>query len=72
MLDVNWLFLNAPQNSNSNMLFVFNLLRKSCHSNKKTLFGNSHMADDVITLDMTWEDIFWQMLSCCGLTVFYI
>ena len=28
------------------------------------------MTDDIITLDVTWEDILWQMLSCCGLTVF--
>ena len=27
------------------------------------------MTDDVITLDVTWEGILWQMLSCCGLTV---
>ena len=25
------------------------------------------MTDDVITLGVTWEDILWQMLSCCGL-----
>ena len=25
------------------------------------------MTGDVITLDVTWEDILWQMLSCCGL-----
>ena len=30
------------------------------------------MIDDVITLDVTREDILWQMLSCCGLTVFYV
>ena len=30
-----------------------------------------HVTDDVITLDVTWEDILWQMLSCCGLTVFW-
>ena len=30
------------------------------------------MTDDVITLDVTWEDILRQMLSCCGLTVFFI
>ena len=29
------------------------------------------MTDDLITLDVTWEDILWQMLSCDGLTVFY-
>ena len=56
----------------SNMLFVFNSLMKSCHSNQKTLFGNSHVTDDVITLDVTWEDILWQMLSCRGLTVFNV
>ena len=28
------------------------------------------MSGDVITLDVTWEDILWQMLSCCGLTFF--
>ena len=46
----------------SNMLFVFNSIMKSSHSNKKTLFGNSHVTDDVITLGVTWEDILWQML----------
>ena len=30
------------------------------------------MTDDVITLDVTWEDILWLILSCCGLTVFYV
>ena len=30
------------------------------------------MTDDVMTLDVTWEDILWQMLSSCGLTVFYV
>ena len=30
------------------------------------------MTNDVITLDGTWEDILWQMLSCWGLTVFYV
>ena len=54
------------------MLFVLNLLMKSCYNNKKTLFGNSQVIDDVITLDVTWKDILWQMLSCCGLTVFYV
>ena len=39
---------------------------------KKNQFGNSHVTDDVITLDVTWEDILWQMLSSCGLTVFYV
>ena len=29
------------------------------------------VTDEVITLDVTWEDILWQMLSCCGLTVFW-
>ena len=37
-----------------------------------SLFGNSHVTDDVITLDETWEDILRQMLSCRGLTVFYV
>ena len=43
----------------SNMLFVFNSLMKSCHSDKKTF----------LRCDM--ERYLWQMLSCCGLTVFY-
>ena len=32
------------------------------------------MTEDVITLNMTWEDIVCQisMLSCCGLTFFYV
>ena len=56
----------------SNMLFVFNPIMKSSHSNKKTLFVNNHVTDDVITLAVTWEDVLWQMLSCCGLTFFYV
>ena len=54
----------------SNMLFVFNSLMKSFY--KKTKFGNSHVTNDVITLDATWGDILWQMVSCCRLTVFYV
>ena len=46
----------------SNMLFVFNPIMKSCHSNKKSKFENSHVIDDVITLHMTWRDILWQVL----------
>ena len=46
----------------SNMLFVFNPIMKSCHSNKKSKFENSHVIDDVITLYMTWRDILWQVL----------
>ena len=34
--------------------------------------GNSYVTDDVITLDLTWEVILWQILSCCGLTVLYV
>ena len=30
------------------------------------------MTDDVITLDVTWKDILWEILSCCGLTFFYV
>ena len=37
----------------SNMLFVFISLMKSCHSSKKTYFGNSQVTDDIITLDVT-------------------
>ena len=55
----------------SNMLFYFNPIMKSCHSNKNPYFSNGHVTDDVITLDVTWEDILWQILSCCGLT-FYV
>ena len=54
------------------MLFAFNSLMKPCHSNKKTQFGNSHVTDNVLTLDVSWEDILWQMLSCCGLAVFWV
>ena len=50
MPDVNWLGLNAPDNLN--LLFVFNRLMKSCHSNKKTQFGYSYVTDDVITVDL--------------------
>ena len=56
----------------SNKLFIFNPIMPSCHSNQKTQFGNSPVTDDGITLDATWEDISWQMLSCCGLTFFYL
>ena len=55
----------------SNMLFVFNTIMKSCHSNQKNI-GKSHVTDDVITLCVIWEDILWQVLSCCGLTFFYV
>ena len=48
----------------SNMLIVFNSLMKSCLSNQKNLIGKSHVTDDVITLDVTWENILWQMLPC--------
>ena len=65
-------FKMSQTTKTSNMLFVFNPIMKSCHSNKKTYLGNSHVTDDVITLDVTWEDILWQMLSCCGLTFFYV
>ena len=30
------------------------------------------VTDDVITLDVTREDIVWQMLFCCGLKVFFL
>ena len=30
------------------------------------------MTDDVITLDVTWKDILWEILSFCGLTFFYV
>ena len=45
---------------------------KSSHSNRKSLFGNNHVTDDVIILDVTWQDILWQMIPCCGLTVFCV
>ena len=28
---------------------------------QKNLLGNSYVTNDVITLDLTWEDILWQM-----------
>ena len=43
---------------------------KSRHGNKKAWFGDSHVIDDIIILDVTWEDMFWQMLSCCSLSFF--
>ena len=54
------------------MLFVFNSSLKSCHIKKNIIRKLSHVTDDVIALDVTWEDILWQMLSCCGLTFFYV
>ena len=60
------------QNENRALPIVLNSLIKSCHSNKKSKFGKSHVTDDVITLDVTWKDILWQKRSCCGLTVFYL
>ena len=36
------------------------------------LFRVIKATDDVITLDVTREDIVWQMLFCCGPTVFYV
>ena len=50
------------------MRFAFNSMMKSCHSNKKTVFGTGHVTYDVIIPDVTWRDILWQMLFCCGLT----
>ena len=50
------------------MRFAFNSMMKSCHSNKKTVFGTGHVTYDVIIPDVTWGDILWQMLFCCGLT----
>ena len=47
-------------------------MKSSQRNKKKNEFGNSHVTDNVITLDVTWEDILWQMLSCCGLTFFYV
>ena len=31
-----------------------------------------HSTYDVITLDLTWEDFLCQMLSCYGVTFFYV
>ena len=53
------------------MTYNFNSLMKSFSQQQKTKFGNSRMTDDVMTLDVTWEDILWQMLSC-ALAVFYV
>ena len=39
---------------------------------KKPHSKNSRVNDDAITLDVSWEDILWQMLSCIGLTFFYV
>ena len=65
------IIFRCPTQLKPQICYFFNSLMKSCHSNKKTYFGNSHVTDDLITLDVTWEDILWQMLSCDGLTVFY-
>ena len=40
------------------------LIYKSC----PVTFGNGHVIDDVITLDVAWEDILWQIFISCGLT----
>ena len=47
----------------SNMLFYFDPMVK---------FSNGHTTDARHHLDVTREDILWQMLSCCGLTFFYV
>ena len=39
---------------------------------KKTKSEKIHVTADVINVDVTWEDILWQMLSCCGLTFLYV
>ena len=54
----------------SNKLFVFNQIIKSCHSNKKPNL-------ETVTLMMTslpqvCRRYYWQILSSCGLTVFYV
>ena len=54
-----------------NMLFVFNSIITSFHSNE----ANSAIVTQliaIITLNVTWEDILWQMLPCCGLSFFYV
>ena len=48
-------------NKIANILFYFNPIMKSCHSNKKPWFSSGHVTDDVITLDVTWEAILWQI-----------
>ena len=50
---------SSPSSLATFSLISINSVMKSCR-----------MIDDVIILDMTWEDILWQMLGCCGLTFF--
>ena len=50
---------SSPASFATFSLIFINSIMKSCR-----------MIDDVIILDMTWEDILWQMLGCCGLTFF--
>ena len=39
---------------------------------KKAKFADSHVTDDVITLNVTWGDIVWQILSCFMIITFLI
>ena len=67
------MIFKCPTRSKPQIKCLF--LTQKCHlvtATKQTQFGNSPVIDDVITLDVTWEDISWQMLSCCGLTFFYV
>ena len=70
---VNWLFLNSRHNHNLKYAICFQPNDEILsQQQKKNKFGNSHVTDDVITLYVTWEDILWQVLSCCGPTFFYV
>ena len=73
MTDVNWLFLDAPQNQNLKYAICFQPNDEILSQEQKNIIPKSHLTDDVITLDVTWDDILWQMfISCCGLTFFYV
>ena len=65
MTDVNWLFLDAPHNQNLKYAICFQPNDEILSQEQKNLIPKSHLTDDVITIDVTWDDILWQML-CIG------
>ena len=53
--DVNRLCLNAPHDLNLKYAISFYLVNENLSQQQKNnLLGNSHVTDDVITLDLTW------------------
>ena len=66
------LFLNAPHNQNLKYAILFKPNDEILSQQQKTLIQQWSRGWWRHHLDVTWEDILWQMLSCCGLTFFYV